>query len=64
MQNWNLHMKDLKDKMRWKYRAPLPLKKQRVQAKPEPNGKVKIYSEEQKLLYALKHFPNKLISTV
>ena len=33
------------------YHPPLPLKKQRVESKPERPGKVKFYSEEEILSY-------------
>lgn len=56
MSIWNLEMKSICAQSRLSYRPPLPKKKQRVQAKPEKNGSVKVYSEEEKLLYLIKKF--------
>ena len=41
-------------KKRLIYRCPLPRKKQRVVSKKQRNGKVRVYTEEQKLLYVLR----------
>ena len=38
------------------YRPPLPRKKQRVTAKTESNGPIKVYTEEEKFLYMIKNF--------
>ena len=53
---WDLEMRSKTKLAKLSYRPPLARKKQRVEARPEPNGKVKEYSEEEKYLYLLKNF--------
>ena len=38
------------------YRPPLPRKKQRTNARAESNGPIRVYTEEEKLLYMIKNF--------
>ena len=46
-------LKEAKEKRRLIYRAPLPVKKQRVEHyRYQRNGPVKIYSKEERELYA------------
>ena len=42
------------------YRCSLPRKKQRVKAKEEKNGQVKIFSDEEKFLYKMRRFGEKI----
>jgi hypothetical protein len=51
---WKTEIEEIKKKKSWWYRAPLPLKKQRVEARAERLGKCHIYSEEEKLVYLMK----------
>lgn len=53
---WKEEMRDIRKKKNWIYKSPLPKKKQRVEARASRCGKCKVYSEEEKLLYLLKHF--------
>lgn len=42
------------------YKDPLPKKSQQVTAKASPNGKVKVYSEEEVFLFRLKRLQRNL----
>ena len=53
---WKTEMDEVKRRKKWWYRCPLPKKKQRVDAKPERNGKCHVYSEEEIMLYKMKMF--------
>ena len=53
---WKEEMQDIRKKRKWFYKSPLPRKKQRVEARAERCGKCKVYTEEEKLLYLLRHF--------
>jgi len=55
MKNWLDEMKAIKEK-NCTYRAPLPLKKQRVTARAERPGKCKIFSEEEIFLFKLRMY--------
>ena len=59
---WKTEMDSIKKKLSWRYKAPLPKKKQRVEAKALKCGKCKVYSDEEILLYKLKMF-GKEVST-
>jgi len=51
-------MKEAKAIKRLIYKPPLPRKTQRVFLKHQQPGKCKVYSEEEKLLYKLQHYPS------
>ena len=53
---WKQEMSSICKKAKDAYRPPLCIKKQRVEARPESNGPVKEYSDEEILLYLMRKF--------
>ena len=51
-------LESIKSLAQCRYTPPLPRKKQRVTARAERCGKCIIYTQEQRLLYALRRFKN------
>ena len=60
---YELEMASIKSQLKNVYRPPLCTKKQRVEMKPERNGKPYVYSEEEKMLYLMKNFRFTLLTT-
>ena len=50
------HVKDIFNDRPKLYKDPLPKKSQQVTARATPNGKVKVYNEDEIFLYRLKRF--------
>ena len=59
---WKTEMEEIKKKLSWRYKCPLPKKQQRVMARAERPGKCKVYSEEEKMIYKMRLF-GKEVST-
>jgi len=51
---WHAEMKAIKEKMKWVYRPPLPMKPQRCIHHRGRSGKVKHYTEEEIFLYKMR----------
>jgi len=57
---WSIEMADVRKKRRWFYKTPFPKKRQIFSAYKEENGKVKVYSKEEILLYQLGQLRSKI----
>lgn len=56
MSAWNIEMEGIRKLKRTIYKPPLPMKRQRVIARAQLPGKVKIFSEEEIFLFNVRRY--------